>query len=118
MKLLNIATLIAVLLTVADHSSSRAVATTIKSSEYENETKYETLEQEDEDDAVVAIPLPILLRGANKAVYQFLSDGDGDGDSSSCGTSFDECNDNSDCCSGFHCCDAPNGICQFVPVSC
>lgn len=97
MKLLNIATLIA-LLTVVDHTSSRVVAAT-KTSEYE------TLEQEDE----VVVPLPSLLRGAKKKeVYQFLSDGNGDGDSSSrCGMTYDLCDphypDNAGCCSGWHC---------------
>ena len=153
MKLLNIATIIA-LSTVVDHSSSQVLATTtLKTSEYEleqeededdattlgilatakktseYETEYEIIskqEQEDEeddaslgilatatktseyetipkqeDDAVVVAPLlPTLLRGAKKAVYQFLSDGDGDNEElTECGKPYDFCSTNSDCCS-------------------
>ena len=104
MKLLNIATLIA-LLTVVDHSSSHVLATTTTTTKT---SEYETLEQE--DDAGVVVPLPSLLRAGakKKEVYQFLSDGNGDGDSSSrCGMTYDLCDpndpDNAGCCSGWHC---------------
>ena len=104
MKLLKIATLIA-LLTVVDHSSSRVLATTTTTTKT---SEYETLEQE--DDAGVVVPLPSLLRAGakKKEVYQFLSDGNGDGDSSSrCGMTYDLCDpndpDNAGCCSGWHC---------------
>ena len=87
---LNIATLIA-LLTVVDHSSSHVLATT-KTSEYETTPK-----QEQEGDVVVVAPLlPTLLRGAKKAVYQFLSDGDSE--ELSCGDLDDDCESNDDCC--------------------
>ena len=101
MKLLNIATLI-VLLTVVDHSSSHVLATTM-TSEYKtgHETKYETIpipKQEGEGDTIAIAPLqPTLLRGAKKAVYQFLSDGDSE--ELSCVSSGEVCRTNSDCCS-------------------
>ena len=98
---LNIATLIA-LLTVVDHSSSsRAVLATTKTSEYE--TKYETIpKQEQEGDVVVVAPLlPTLLRGAKKAVYQFLSDGDSE--EPSCGQLYDSCGSKADCCGDYDC---------------
>ena len=101
MKLPNIVTLIA-LLTVVDHSSSsRAVLATTKTSEYE--TKYETIpKQEQEGDVVVVAPLlPTLLRGAKKAVYQFLSDGDSE--ELSCGQLYDSCESKADCCGDLDC---------------
>ena len=119
MKLLNIVTLIA-LSTVVDHSSSRVVATT-KTSEYETEYEYETIPKQEDDAVVVAHLLPTLLRGANKAVYQFLSDGDSE--ELSCvssggvchpytyddccleGTLDEECCMQADCCAGLTCSD-------------
>ena len=130
MKFINIATLIT-LLNVVDHSSSHVLATTTKTSEY-YETEYETIpKQEDEDDASLAlgtlatatktseyetIPkqeddevvvplLPTLLRGANKAMNQFLSvDGDGDNEElTECRKTYDDCNTHSDCCPGLTC---------------
>ena len=101
MKLLNIVTLIA-LSTVVDHSSSRVVATTTtKTSEYA--TEYETIpKQEQEGDVVVVAPLlPTLLRGAKKAVYQFLSDGDSE--ELYCADEDDDCESNDDCCGDYVC---------------
>ena len=94
MKLLNIAAIIT-LITVVDHSSSSSVlaTTTTTTSEYEPE--------QEEDGAGVVVPLvPTLLRGAKKAVYQFLSDGDGDGDSEelSCVANGAVCYDGDNCC--------------------
>ena len=158
MKLLNIATIIA-LSTVVDHSSSQVLATTTlktseyeleqeededdattlgilatakKTFEYETEYEYETIpkqEEEDEDDAslgilatatktseyetipkqeddavVVAPLLPTLLRGAKKAVYQFLSDGDGDNEELSCQPYMAVCAAYVQCCDGYYCC--------------
>ena len=155
MKLLNIATIIA-LSTVVDHSLSSSVlatttlktseyeleqeededdatalgilATAKKTSEYETEYEYETIpkQEEDEDDAslgilatatktseyetipkqeddavVVAPLLPTLLRGAKKAVYQFLSDGDGDNEELAEYACF---GDNAYCCADSQCC--------------
>ena len=89
MKLINIATLIA-LLNVVDHSSSSSVLATTKTSEYETIPKQE-------DDAVVVAPLlPTLLRGAKKAVYQFLSDGDSE--ELSCSQEEEQCESIDDCC--------------------
>ena len=108
---LNIATLIA-LLTVVDHSSSRVLATT-KTSEYE--TEYETTpKQEQEGDVVVVAPLlpTLLLRGAKKAVYQFLSDGDSE--ELSCGNLDDDCESNDDCC-GDNICTSYNQCEEPVP---
>ena len=105
MKLLNIATLI-VLLTVVDHSSSHVLATTM-TSEYKtgHETKYETIpipKQEGEGDTIAIAPLqPTLLRGAKKAVYQFLSDGDSE--ELSCGQLYDSCGSKADCCGDYDC---------------
>ena len=89
------------LLAVVDHSSSRAVLATTKTSEYK--TEYETTpKQEQEDDAVVVAPLlPTLLRGAKKAVYQFLSDGDSE--ELSCGQLYDSCGSKADCCGDYDC---------------
>ena len=112
MKLPNIVTLIA-LLTVVDHSSSsRAVLATTKTSEYE--TKYETIpKQEQEGDVVVVAPLlPTLLRGAKKAVYQFLSDGDSE--ELSCGNLDDDCQNDDDCC-GDNICTSYNQCEEPVP---
>ena len=86
------------LLAVVDHSSSRAVLATTKTSEYK--TEYETTpKQEQEGDVAVVAPLlPTLLRGAKKAVYQFLSDGDSE--ELSCVNVGDYCNEQADCCEG------------------
>ena len=89
------------LLAVVDHSSSRAVLATTKTSEYK--TEYETTpKQEQEGDVAVVAPLlPTLLRGAKKAVYQFLSDGDGDNEELAEYACF---GDNAYCCADSQCC--------------
>ena len=121
MKLLNIATIIA-LSTVVDHSSSQVLATTtLKTSEYELEqeededdaslgilatatktSEYETIPKQEDDEVVVPL-LPTLLRGAKKAVNQFLSvDGDGDNEELvECMNFGGNCNTHSDCCSNY-----------------
>ena len=127
MKFLHIAAYLLALLTDVDHSSPVGIATATKTNKYE--TKYETISKQEDDDAGVAdAPLPTLLRGATKAVYQFLSDGDGDREELAC-SSNDECSsnhcENGTCCwaqgvpgcsgSGLHCCDS-NKICY--PYGC
>ena len=75
-----------------DDASLGILATATKTPEYETIPKQE-------DDAVVVAPLlPTLLRGAKKAVYQFLSDGDSE--ELSCVNVGDYCNEQADCCEG------------------
>jgi len=116
MKVLNIATLLA-LLNVVDHSSSSSVlATTTKTSD-EYETQYETIPKQLEDDVVVVAPLPTLLRGAKKAVYQFLSDGVSDSEELSCSDIGQECNNDEDCCGDDTYCETNNHgqkACLFI----
>ena len=73
-----------------DDASLGILATATKTSEYETIPKQE-------DDAVVVAPLlPTLLRGANKAVNQFLSDG--------AGAEYHCFYDNAYCCADSQCC--------------
>ena len=78
-----------------DAASLGILATATKTPEYETIPKQE-------DDAVVVAPLlPTLLRGAKKAVYQFLSDGDGDNEELAEYACF---GDNAYCCADSQCC--------------